>query len=62
MEEDQDKIDSDNLYKILESKVLPTFYGKPEKWQEIVFNGIDDVIPAFTSARMARQYYEELYK
>ncbi|MEP0368350.1 MAG: alpha-glucan family phosphorylase [Cyclobacteriaceae bacterium] len=59
--EDQDKIDSDNLYKILENKVIPTFYDKPEQWQEIVFQGIDDVIPDFASRRMAKQYYEELY-
>jgi len=58
---DQDKMDSDNLYDILENKVLPTFYDKPEKWQEIVFNGIDDVIPAFTSKRMVEQYYKDLY-
>ncbi|MFT6866552.1 MAG: starch phosphorylase [Cyclobacteriaceae bacterium] len=57
----QDKMDSDNLYKILEKKVLPTFYDKPEKWQEIVFNGIDDVVPQFTSRRMTKQYYADLY-
>ncbi|WP_223308297.1 alpha-glucan family phosphorylase [Maribacter polysiphoniae] len=59
---DQDKIDSDNLYDILENKVLPTYYDKPKKWQEIVFNSIDDVLPEFGSNRMAKQYYEELYK
>lgn len=58
---DQDKMDSDNLYDILENKVLPTFYDKPEKWQEIVFHGIDDVIPEFTSRRMSGQYYKDLY-
>lgn len=58
---DQDKIDSENLYDILENKVLPTFYDNPKKWQQIVFNSIDDVIPEFTSKRMATQYYKELY-
>ena len=42
---DQDKLDSDNLYDILENKVLPTYYDNPKKWQQIVFTGIDDVIP-----------------
>jgi len=58
---DQDKIDSDNLYDILENKVLPMYYDEPKKWQKIVFNSIDDVLPEFTSKRMATQYYKELY-
>ncbi|WP_111708259.1 alpha-glucan family phosphorylase [Lutibacter citreus] len=58
---EQDEKDCANLYDILENKVLPTYYDKPKKWQEIVFKGIDDTIPEFTSARMATQYYEELY-
>jgi len=58
---DQDKMDSDNLYDILENKVLPTYYDNPKKWQQIVFKGIDDVVPEFTSRRMADQYYKELY-
>ncbi len=58
---DQDKIDSDNLYDILENKVLPMYYNEPKKWQQIVFNSIDDVLPEFTSNRMATQYYKELY-
>ena len=58
---DQDKIDADNLYDILEKKVIPTFYDKPEKWQDIVFKAIDDVMPEFRSKRMADQYYKNLY-
>ncbi len=58
---EQDDIDSDNLYKILENKVIPTYYNKPEKWQEITFNSMADVVPEFTSSRMAAQYYKELY-
>ena len=58
---DQDKMDADNLYDILENKVIPTYYDSPEKWQEIVFNGIDGVIPEFTSHRMADQYYKKLF-
>ncbi|NNK74767.1 MAG: alpha-glucan family phosphorylase, partial [Maribacter sp.] len=57
---DQDKIDSDNLYDILENKVLPMYYDEPKKWQQIVFNGLDDVLPEFASNRMATQYYKEL--
>ncbi len=57
---DQDKLDAENLYDILENKVLPTFYDKPKEWSKIVFNAIDDVIPAFTSNRMSKDYYKKL--
>lgn len=60
--EDQDVFDSRNLYDCLENKVLPLYYDTPGKWSDIVFKGMDDVLAAFTSERMARQYYEELYK
>ncbi len=59
---EQDALDSTHLYEMLEQKVLPLYYNDPAKWSEIVFNGIEDVIPEFTSARMARQYYKELYR
>ena len=57
---DQDRIDAD-LYDILETKVIPTYYDKPAEWQDIVFNGIDDVVPEFTSRRMADEYYKKMF-
>jgi starch phosphorylase len=59
---EQDALDSTHLYEMLEQKVLPLYYNDPVKWSEIVFKGIEGVIPEFTSARMARQYYKELYR
>ncbi|MCX2719159.1 alpha-glucan family phosphorylase [Lentiprolixibacter aurantiacus] len=59
---EQDYKDSQNLYKILEDKVMPIYYDKPGNWSEIVFNGIEGVVPQFTSARMATEYYEKLYR
>ena len=59
---EQDKLDAENLYNILENKVIPMYYDRPEEWQKMVFQGIDDVIPEFSSHRMAEQYYKELYK
>lgn len=58
---DQDKIDTDNLYNILENQAIPTFYDHPVKWQDIVFKAMDDVIPEFTTARMADDYYKKLF-
>jgi starch phosphorylase len=58
---DQDRIDAENLYKLLEEQVIPTYYDQPKVWQEIVFKAMDDVIPEFTSARMAAEYYQKLF-
>ncbi|MGJ8744053.1 alpha-glucan family phosphorylase [Polaribacter sp.] len=58
---DQDRMDTDNLYNILENKVLPAYYDAPETWQKIVFKAMDDVIPAFTTQRMADEYYKKLF-
>jgi glycogen phosphorylase len=58
---EQDKMDADNLYEILENKVIPTYYDAPKKWQEIVFKAMDDVIPEFSANTLADKYYKELY-
>ncbi|SEP97003.1 starch phosphorylase [Hyunsoonleella jejuensis] len=58
---DQDKIDTNNLYNILEQNVIPTYYDNPDKWQDIVFKAMDDVIPDFTTQRMADEYYKKLF-
>jgi starch phosphorylase len=57
----QDQLDVQNLYDILEEEILPTYYDKPEKWNEIVRNSMMDVSPYFDAARMAYQYYEKIY-
>jgi starch phosphorylase len=59
---EQDRFDADNLITILEQKVLPLYYDNPDNWNKIVLQGMEDVIPAFGSHRMARQYYREIYK
>ena len=58
---DRDVEENANLISTLESKVLPTYYHNPTKWHEIIQNGVRDVIPAFESARMATEYYREMY-
>ncbi len=59
--EEQDRQDCAHLYDILEKKVVKTYYDKPEKWQQMLFKALDDVAPEFSSDRMAKQYYQELY-
>jgi starch phosphorylase len=57
----RDKTEAGNLYQVLEKEVIPTYYNKPEKWQQIVKAGMTDIIPYFDSGRMAHEYYEKLY-
>jgi starch phosphorylase len=59
--EARDKIEAKNLLSVLETEIIPMYYTKPEKWISIVKAGMTDVVPAFDSGRMAKQYYEELY-
>lgn len=59
--EQQDAMDAQNLYKILNEEVLPLYYEQSDKWSDIVFGGISGVIPEFTSSRMASEYYHNLY-
>ena len=59
---EQDDFDSKNLYECLENTVLPLYYDSTNKWSKIVFRAVDDVLAGFTSERMAKQYYEELYQ
>ncbi len=60
--DDHDQPDSENLYDILENQVIKTYYENPEKWLDIVFQSMNEVVPEFGSNRMAEQYYKELYK
>ena len=57
----QDQMDVQNLYLILEGEILPMYYDNPDKWTQIVRNSMMDVVPYFDAARMAYQYYEKLY-
>lgn len=59
--EQQDQEDYENLMKVLEEKVLPTYYDKPKEWLKIMKASMNDVTPFFESGRMASEYYTRLY-
>ncbi len=59
---EQDEYDMNKLYDILENQVLPMYYDNHENWRQIVKNGMRDVRWQFDSNRMAKEYYEILYK
>ena len=60
--QEQDEYDLNQLFEILEKQVLPLYYDKPDKWRQIVKNGMDDVRIQFDSNRMADEYYKIMYK
>jgi len=59
---EQDEYDLNKLYDILENQVLPLYYDDHEVWRQIIKNGMRDVRWQFDSNRMAKEYYEILYK
>ena len=59
---EQDQYDLEKLYDILENQVLPLYYENFDVWRQIIKNGMRDVRWQFDSNRMAKEYYEILYK
>lgn len=59
--EEKDRIEARNLIETLENIVIPMYYNDHSKWLSIVKRGVSDVVPAFESERMAKEYYEKMY-
>lgn len=57
-----DRQECANLLAVLETKVVPVYYKDEKKWLKILKQAAADVVPAFESARLARDYYELMYK
>ncbi len=59
---EQDEYDLEKIYDILENQVLPMYYENQHVWRQIMKNGMRDVRWQFDSNRMAKEYYEIMYK
>ncbi|MFO1058377.1 MAG: alpha-glucan family phosphorylase [Dongiaceae bacterium] len=62
-----DAADAEALYGILESEVVPAFYerdaaGLPRAWLARVRRSIAELTPAYSAARMLRDYLEQAYR
>jgi starch phosphorylase len=62
----QDQIESQTLYQILESEVVPMFYargrdGLPREWIRRMKHAMRTICPVFSAYRMVREYTEQLY-
>jgi starch phosphorylase len=57
----QDQMDLDNLYQMLEEEILPLYYDSEEDWWDLVENSMKQIVPFFDSARMVDEYYAKMY-
>jgi len=63
---DQDKVDAEELYRLLEDKVVPLYYdrdinGVPHGWIQVIKETIRSNVPLFSARRMAKEYTEQMY-
>lgn len=59
---EQDRLDAQFLYDLLEEEILPLYYTNKDKWFQLVRNSLLQIRPAFDSDRMVREYYDNLYQ
>lgn len=63
---EQDRLDSANLYKTLTEQVIPTFFdrdenGIPHRWLQKIRNAMATLVVRFSTDRMVRDYTEKYY-
>ena len=64
--EEQDRVDSANLYQTLTEQVVPLFFdrdaqGIPRKWIERIRRTMVTLVPQFTTDRMVKEYTQKYY-
>ena len=66
VQEEQDLADSNSIYHILESEIIPKFYdrdeqGIPREWLQIMKNSIQSIGPEYSTSRMIADYLDVIY-
>lgn len=64
--EEQDKIDAENLYRVLTEEVVPCFYdrdeqGIPRRWIQKIRRAFVTIVPQFSTWRMVQEYTQKYY-
>jgi len=64
--EEQDRVDSANLYKTLTEQVIPMFFnrdeqGIPRQWIQRIRRAMVTLVPQFTTDRMVKEYTRKYY-
>jgi starch phosphorylase len=62
----QDWADAQDLYRLLENEIIPTYYERGEhslspRWLELMKNAMSSTIWQFSTSRMLQEYVEQLY-
>lgn len=58
----KDDAEATALLDVLENTVIPLYYNRPKDFLKVVKTAMKDVEPTFESGRMAKEYYEQLYR
>ncbi|HAM70941.1 MAG TPA: DUF3417 domain-containing protein [Verrucomicrobiales bacterium] len=64
--DEQDRLDSENLYKVLTQQVIPCFYnrdadGVPREWIKKIRRAMVTLVPAYNTWRMVQEYTTKYY-
>jgi starch phosphorylase len=64
--EEQDRLDSENLYKMLTQEVIPCFFerdanGIPRRWIQKIRRAMVTLVPKFNTWRMVQEYATKYY-
>ncbi len=64
--DEQDMLDAESLYEVLEKHLVPTFYdrdasGLPSKWIKMIKESMKTIAPVYNTDRMVRDYINKYY-
>jgi len=64
--EEQDRLDSENLLRVLRDEVIPCFYdrdaqGIPRRWIQRIRRSMATLVPQFNTWRMVQEYTQKYY-
>jgi starch phosphorylase len=64
--DEQDRLDSANLYRTLTEQVVPMFYsrdaqGIPREWIQRIRRSMMTLVPQFSTDRMVKEYTRKYY-
>ena len=64
--EEQDEVESQALYDLLEHEIVPMFYdrgrdGIPREWIQCMKSAIRTIVPVFNTCRMVQEYSDRCY-
>ena len=65
--EEQDRIDSENLFRVLAEEVIPLFYerdesGLPRAWISRMRGAMSSITPQYNTWRMVQEYAAKYYR